>query len=116
MPTQGDGLASADYVIETAGDGALSLPTIEQHVDTILARLAAAESAVLHFHGGLVSRTAGLKIADALILPYRRAGAEPVFFVWQSGIVETVVNNLREMFGTRSFVGSVIRFCATSTS
>lgn len=47
----------------------------------------------LHFHGGLVGLSSGKRIAAELGAKYREAGAYPVFFVWESGAVETIVNN-----------------------
>lgn len=47
----------------------------------------------IHFHGGLVSLKSGKGIAAELGTKYREAGAYPVFFVWESGALETIVNN-----------------------
>ena len=52
---------------------------------------------VVHFHGGLVSYNRGLAAAEALHTEYLDAGAYPIFFVWESGLVETVVNNLGQI-------------------
>lgn len=55
---------------------------------------------VLHFHGGLVSKTAGFAIADKLLpvySPSTQLGGYPVFFVWESGAWETIRNNLTEL-------------------
>jgi pimeloyl-ACP methyl ester carboxylesterase len=55
---------------------------------------------VLHFHGGLVSKTAGLAIADRLFpvySPSTQIGGYPVFFVWESGAWETIRNNITEL-------------------
>lgn len=51
----------------------------------------------VHFHGGLVSRAAGMRKAEELGKVYSDAEALPVFFVWESGLFETVTNNLREL-------------------
>lgn len=51
----------------------------------------------IHFHGGLVNYNAGVDIALKLDPVYRRGGAHPVFFVWESGLWETVRNNLDEL-------------------
>ena len=49
---------------------------------------------LVHFHGGLVDESSGLGIAQRLLAEYRRAGAYPVFFVWQSliAMLEVFVN------------------------
>ena len=57
---------------------------------------------VLHFHGGLVSKTAGLDIAQRLTGEYKNGGY-PVFYVWESGFLETIRNNLGELAGEPVF-------------
>lgn len=53
---------------------------------------------VLHFHGGLVPEQAGEAIAERLLLHYRKEGnAYPLFTIWQSGLLETVRNNWRDI-------------------
>jgi hypothetical protein len=52
---------------------------------------------VVHFHGGLVSHSDGIRIAERLRNVYESAGASPVFFVWESGLLETLRNNLAEI-------------------
>ncbi len=51
---------------------------------------------ILYFHGGLVSRKAGLEIAERLT-PLCLGGGHPVFYVWESGAWETIRNNLLEL-------------------
>lgn len=51
----------------------------------------------IHFHGGLVSFENGKGLADHLTTQYEKAGAYPVFFLWESGALETVSNNLRDI-------------------
>lgn len=53
--------------------------------------------AVIHFHGGLVGQAAGRKIAEDLDVVYREAGALPLFFVWEAGLLEVLKNNLGEL-------------------
>lgn len=50
----------------------------------------------IHFHGGLVSKSAGLTLAGRLGKEYE-AAAYPVFYVWESGVWETIRNNLAEL-------------------
>jgi predicted alpha/beta hydrolase family esterase len=58
---------------------------------------------VLHFHGGLVSKEAGLAIVQRLLVdrpvysPSAHEGGWPVFYVWESGAWETIRNNLTEL-------------------
>src|SRR5262245_3868704 len=91
------------YYINTGKDGALD-GTTEIDIDKIFEILATQEKVVLHFHGGLVSRTAGMEGAERLRLEcYDGSGAHPVFFVWESGLIETVRHNLSEIFGEDIF-------------
>lgn len=53
---------------------------------------------VIHFHGGLNRRSYALEhIVPPLTLKYRQANAYPLFFVWESGVVEALVNNKDEL-------------------
>ena len=53
---------------------------------------------VIHFHGGLNSRPYALGNIVAPLTPtYRAAHAYPLFFVWESGVVESLVNNKDEL-------------------
>lgn len=58
---------------------------------------------VIHFHGGLVGQKAGRAIADRLAPRYAKAGAYPLFFVWEAGPLETIVNNLGEFRSDPAF-------------
>ena len=61
------------------------------------------ERLVLHFHGGLVSDRVARKTAETLLPHYRGAGGYPVFFIWQSGLLEVLGNNLGEIFKERIY-------------
>lgn len=52
---------------------------------------------VLHFHGGLVGASSGKEIAARLAPTYFATGAYPVFFVWESGLIETLRSNLSDI-------------------
>lgn len=58
---------------------------------------------VVHFHGGLVNTSDGMGIAQRLSPLYREAGAHPVFFVWESGLFESISNNLGEIAKEKIF-------------
>ncbi|MCB0402151.1 MAG: hypothetical protein KDD41_08710, partial [Flavobacteriales bacterium] len=51
---------------------------------------------LIHFHGGLVNEQAGMTVATNLTTDYTEASAYPLFFVWESGLGETVFRNLEE--------------------
>jgi hypothetical protein len=86
----------AKHVIHTRADGLLA-STGPADVAEVARAAAAADRVVIHFHGGLVSSGRGFETAERLTAEYERAGAYPVFFVWSSGLVETVTGNLREI-------------------
>lgn len=85
--------------------------TSPSHVDRIVTALAAdgRKHLVLHFHGGLVSKEAGMATAKRLLeenpvySPTPASGGYPVFYVWESGVWETIRNNLTELAGEPVF-------------
>jgi hypothetical protein len=85
------------YFIHSRGGalGAAGVSTL-QDVEAIVAELKSTDHLILHFHGGLVSSEAGFKIAETL-LPVYLAGGHPVFYVWESGVWETIRNNIMEL-------------------
>ena len=56
---------------------------------------------MLHFHGGLVSESTGRAIAERLVGEYSPAHA--VFFIWESGFLETVRHSLSSIAGESIF-------------
>ncbi len=48
------------------------------------------------FHGGLVSRSEGLDAAHFLINGYTNAGAYPFFFIWNSDLLSTLKDRIRQ--------------------
>jgi hypothetical protein len=51
---------------------------------------------VLHFHGGLVGESSGLRTARKLQPVYEGAGATPLFVVWKTGFWDSLVDLLTE--------------------
>lgn len=62
-----------------------------------------ANGLLIHFHGGLVSQKAGRDIAERLVPRYAEAHTYPVFFVWESGLVESIRNNLQDIRDDKAF-------------
>ncbi|MBU6951284.1 hypothetical protein [Hahella sp. HN01] len=60
---------------------------------------------VIHFHGGLVSENSARETAEQRLYPLYadKAGAYPIFFVWESGFFEAPMNNLREIANEKIF-------------
>lgn len=56
---------------------------------------------VINFHGGLVPEERARNTARELHGPYWQdgAGAYPIFFVWETGAIETMWNNFDEILG-----------------
>lgn len=64
---------------------------------------------VVHFHGGLVDKQAGITGANTLIPIYQNAGAYPIFFVWETGWQEVIQQNLPEIFKENIFQRILLR-------
>lgn len=57
----------------------------------------------LYFHGGLVNETGGINTAER-VKPYiLEAGVHPVFFVWETGLLETIGTNIHKIGETALF-------------
>jgi hypothetical protein len=93
----------ADHIVHLES-GVLANDTPPDVVDRIVERALShgGNGLVLHFHGGLVRYSRGKAIAERLCDEYLAAGAYPVFFVWESGLIETITNNL-DQIGRESF-------------
>ena len=78
------------------------LQSTPAQLDAIAAHLQAndVEQLTLHFHGGLVGEKAGVETAERLIPVYREAGTHPLVFIWESGLGETLKENLRTIHST----------------
>lgn len=86
-------------IIHTEGGGRLADDCSPDYVKSVAAMIAAADRTVIHLHGGLVNEQGGRAIADRLDPYYSQAGLLPVFFVWETGLFETIGNNLRRIAG-----------------
>ncbi len=76
-------------------------------VEKILSKAAAANpknGLVIHFHGGLNARQYALeKIVAPLTKTYSDAGGYPLFFVWESGFIEAILNNKDDLLRDPAF-------------
>lgn len=101
-------------IIHSGKDGELETTTTAD-IDAMVKEIGAKQKAVLHFHGGLVNEAGGRKVAASLNDTYREAGALPVFFVWESGLIEVLSHNIAEIAGEDFFkivLKYVTRFAA----
>ena len=56
----------------------------------------ARDNLVVYFHGGLVGEGQGMATAERLLPVFQAAGSYPVFFVWESGLMD-MTHNLGEI-------------------
>jgi hypothetical protein len=95
-----------DHIIHSRGgmltEGTSSTTDVERIIGRAVGN-APPRGIAIHFHGGLVSRTAGLNIAQKLAPPYERAGVYPIVFVWESGFFEALKNNLNDILKHKVF-------------
>lgn len=95
-------MSAQPRIIHTGRNG--ELHDDPQAVDAIFDELKHARRVVLHFHGGLVSEADGRAVAASLDPVYRSVpGTVPVFFVWESGLLEVLRHNLPEIVGEDFF-------------
>ena len=110
-----------DNIIHTQ-NGRLHADTPLTKIDDLVSRAVDHGNIVLHFHGGLVSEAKGRQIAQFLAPKYDAAGAFPIFFVWEAGLLETIRHNLGEISKERLFrlvlkrVGKVVTRKAAQTA
>lgn len=87
----------SDHILDSAagkfGDGTDSKATDVARILDLAVNKKPSKGLLLHFHGGLVPKQSGLDAAARLTDVYEAAGAYPVFFVWESGFFETLLNN-----------------------
>ncbi len=58
---------------------------------------------ILHFHGGLVDETLGLKIAQRMAQTYSQSGVTPITVIWATGIGETIAARLGALHNSKLF-------------
>lgn len=100
--------------VHSGTSGRLASTTTDD-IDALVARLKDRRRVVLHFHGGLVDDTLGFVTAERLAPVYEAAGAEPVFFVWSSGLLEVLRGNLPQILSEGVFqtlLNRVVRFAS----
>jgi hypothetical protein len=86
---------------KTSGDLATTVAEIDATFESLVG--SHERSLVLHFHGGLVSEAAGAQIAVKMAPVYKEAGAHPLTFVWETGLVETFRDNLAKLHRSEFF-------------
>jgi hypothetical protein len=69
----------------------------------------AAPTIAIHFHGGLVDQETARQAAERLAPEYAASGATPIFVIWQTGLLETLKNNWKDVFSKEFFEGILER-------
>lgn len=80
--------------------------TLPEDIDELFSQLKARgqKHIVLQFHGGLVSARSGMKTAERLVGKLLAGTpAHPVSFIWETGLVETIGQNMNEIHETKLF-------------
>ncbi len=95
-------MSTEDHVIHLE-NGRLAPSTPRAKITQMAQQAVASGHLVIHFHGGLVPRNTGIEIAERLLPRYSVAGAFPIFFVWESGLIETISNNFKEIAQEKLF-------------
>ena len=106
-----------DHVLHSE-NGRFSSDTTTQLGDVARILDAASQSTgggtlAVHFHGGLVKQNKGREIAERLASRYAAGDAYPLFFVWESGLFESLINNPKDVLNDkafRAFVGKVSKW------
>lgn len=96
--------------IVNVGPGATFTPsgdlnTTPGHVDAMFERFRQhnSKNITLYFHGGLVKEKSGRETAHRVYSYLKDASQEPVFLVWETGLKETVADNIKQVADTRMF-------------
>lgn len=82
-----------------------TIQSLPQDVDRIIASIAASDpkKVVVHFHGGLVSESKGVELAQRIAPVYASGGAYPITVVWETGLLETARAELEKVNRTKLF-------------
>jgi hypothetical protein len=107
----------ARHVVNLGNGGRLSqngrFTSSKQQVDTIFTHLAETQARwdtsprriVLYAHGGLNSEKTGLDIAQRQLNWWLANRVYPITFAWQTGVTETLENQLSDLVGTKTPAG-----------
>ena len=86
---------------EASGDFSTSPQDIDQLVEHLIGSNFKAVS--VHFHGGLVNETKGVSVAQMMQPVYEEANNYALSFVWETGLIETIRQNLADVHQTKLF-------------
>ncbi len=98
-----------DYIINVGPGGTFrqsgSYQTVPAEIDNMFNRFErdGVKRISIYFHGGLVSESGGIETAHKVYPFLANAGTTPICFVWETGLKETVANNLSKLSQTNLF-------------
>ncbi|MAS94931.1 MAG: hypothetical protein CMO55_17175 [Verrucomicrobiales bacterium] len=95
-------MPAPEFVIHTGKNGTLDTTTVE-HIDLMMAAAKEKGRLVIHLHGGLVNEEKARAKADELLPVYQGTGCHPVFFIYETGLLEIVRNNVGEIAKEKIF-------------
>lgn len=102
-------LEKEEYVINVGPNGTFrksgNYQTLPEHIDQIFQKLANdnKENITIYFHGGLVNEKNGMESAEDLSELITEATSYPICFVWETGLIETISNNISKISDTNLF-------------
>lgn len=102
-------LPREQYVVNVGPNGTFQMSgnyqTSPEKIDSMFAnfRTNNVGKIVLYFHGGLVNERSGLESAERVKSYIQKSGSAPVCFVWETGLVETISNNISKISQTKLF-------------
>ncbi|MDN3582088.1 hypothetical protein [Mucilaginibacter flavus] len=102
-------LVDKDFIVNVGPQGTFrpsgNYQTIPEDIDQMFERFERENirKIALYFHGGLVNETSGLASARNISVPILSADCQPVCFVWETGLFETIGTNLSKISETKLF-------------
>lgn len=90
--------------------------TTPQDVDQIIEDLRKnnQRKILLYFHGGLVSDKSGMETAERIYRYTKKTGVHPITFVWETGIISTIMDNLKTIDSSRFFKKLLVKIIKIS--
>jgi pimeloyl-ACP methyl ester carboxylesterase len=102
-------LTEKDYIINVGPGGTFQksgeFQTLPADIDNMFTRFESENirKIAIYFHGGLVNESTGIATANKVQPILSSSGCAPVFFVWETGLVETITTNLTKISETQLF-------------
>lgn len=98
-----------DFIINVGPNGTFRpsgiYQTLPEHIDAIFENFTQKETKkiVIYFHGGLVNEKTGMETAIKMGKHIEDAEMQPICFVWETGLKETLSANITKITDTKLF-------------